>query len=118
VYLNLVEGLLWVQDVVRSNRTTPTNTARALRGAVMRSNSARYLGSGPGPCPFRRPRQGHSDVAKRFAGARVALTLRSVAAGSPVPRVRYPHRVAARARRQHPMNRAARRALAAVLAQR
>ena len=24
VYLNLVEGLLWVQDVVRSNRTTPT----------------------------------------------------------------------------------------------
>jgi hypothetical protein len=25
VYLNLVEGLLWVQDVVRSNRTTPTN---------------------------------------------------------------------------------------------
>ena len=25
VYLNLVEGLLWVQDVVRSNRITPTD---------------------------------------------------------------------------------------------
>lgn len=25
VYLNLVEGLLWVQDVVSSNPTTPTN---------------------------------------------------------------------------------------------
>lgn len=33
VYLNLVEGLLWVQDVVRSNRTTPTTpSARSLRG--------------------------------------------------------------------------------------
>ena len=26
VYLNLVEGLLWEQDVERSNRSIPTNT--------------------------------------------------------------------------------------------
>ncbi len=34
MYLNLVEGLLWVQDVVRSNRTTPTNPLR-IRAAVV-----------------------------------------------------------------------------------
>ena len=39
VYLNLVEGLLWVQDVVRSNRTTPTDCCLQLESAACSSST-------------------------------------------------------------------------------
>ena len=58
VYLNLVEGLLWVQDVVRSNRTTPTKLSSARQRQTLPRECAR-------PSAPKQPRRRDEGVTTR-----------------------------------------------------